>query len=340
MHALVLTLLAACASAQPRPVYGPSSQPFSPFSPTPQSQPSSPFSPTPPPGGPGVSTAPVFGLPTGTTNQPLLPGTTNRALIPGTTAALLKGATVPEGPANLSGLVLMPTAYRGTGRETGVGVGLDFNAAYYIGRIYGKNDFAWTLEKTNYIDRIGQWFLTADGKMVVQSEGPWRPAVAVGAMGMFAFRDSPQPSIGQQSGTTVTANVQTSEQMGGVYLVATKRVLSKFILDLGYTEGDTSEMFGMLSEFLAPSALTLSGQVGRTAESEGMLFGGFIFQPKPSSTYSVEIIKPQGMVLNPTLVNLNLGSLLKLNFQLSLLTFHGGYDILGMIQFRYSQYPK
>jgi hypothetical protein len=328
MLATLLTLVAACASAQPRP--------YSPFS----QQPSSPFSQPPT----TASTAPVYGLAPGATGQALLPGTTYGALLPGTTnRALLAGTTAqprPEGPANLSGMVLMPTAYRGTNRDNSVGMGLDINAAYYIGRIYGKNNYPWTLEKTNYIDRIGQRLLTADGKMEIQSEGEYRPAVAVGAMGMFGFRDSPQPSIGQASGTTVTANVSTSQQMGAAYLVATKRFYKHFIGTLGYTEGDTSEIFGMLSEFLAPNALTLDGDAGRTAETDGMLFGGLLIQPKSTSVYGIEVIKPQGMVLNPTLINLNLGSLLHLNFQVSLLTFHGGYDILGMIQFRYSQYPK
>jgi hypothetical protein len=247
---------------------------------------------------------------------------------------------IPEPPASISGLVLMPTAYRGIGRDPNVGLGLDFNAAYYIGRLYGKNNFAWTLDKTNYIDRIGQWLLTADGKMQIQSEGDFRPAVAAGGMVVLAFRDAPQPSVGSTTGATVTANVKKSTQLGGVYLVASKRFEQHFMTSVGYTVGDLSEIFGLLTDFLTPNALTLENNPGRTASTDGMLFGGLLIQTSPTRIFAIELMKPQGMVLNPLLINLNLGTLLKLNFQLSYLTFQGGYDVLGMIQFRYSQFPR
>jgi hypothetical protein len=234
----------------------------------------------------------------------------------------------------------MPTAYRGTGRDPGVGLGLDFNAAYYIGRLYGKNTFSWTLDKTNYIDRIGQWMLIGDGKMVVQSEGEYRPALAVGAMGMFAFRDAPQPTVGAAAGPTVTANVKRSTQLGGVYVVGSKRFFDHLVTDIGYTQGDLSAIFPLLTEFLTPAALNLEGAPGRTAESDGMLFGGLLLQTSPTRVYAIEFMKPQGMVLDPLLINLNLGSLLKLNFQISYLTFKGGWDALGMIQFRFTQFPR
>jgi hypothetical protein len=44
--------------------------------------------------------------------------------------------------------------------------------------------------------------------------------------------------------------------------------------------------------------------------------------------------------MSPKLINLHLGTLLKLNFELSYLTFKGGWDMLGMFQFRYNYFPK
>src|SRR5208283_2574774 len=88
-------------------------------------------------------------------------------------------------PAAVSGVVLTPTAYRGLGHFNRPGLGLDFNGVYYIGRLYGKNSLPYTLDKTNYLDRIGFWLLSADGKMQLQSEGTWRPAMAEGAQGLL-----------------------------------------------------------------------------------------------------------------------------------------------------------
>ena len=98
----------------------------------------------------------------------------------------------------LSGIVLMPTAYRGTGTNE-IGPGLDINAAYIIGRLYGKNTYDWTLEKKDYLDRIGLWILSADGKLQVQTEGKYRPAVAAGVQGIFSFRDSSNPTLKTKS---------------------------------------------------------------------------------------------------------------------------------------------
>src|SRR3990167_7542347 len=94
----------------------------------------------------------------------------------------------------LSGILLTPTAYLGNQKE-GIGLGLDINASYYIGRLYGKNTLPWTTEKTNFIDRVGVWFLSADGKMQIQREGRFKPALAVGVDGTYTFRDAPQPSL-------------------------------------------------------------------------------------------------------------------------------------------------
>ncbi|NLO91443.1 MAG: hypothetical protein GX410_05565, partial [Elusimicrobia bacterium] len=89
-------------------------------------------------------------------------------------------------PVLLSGMVLMPTAYRSTGRNS-IGLNLDINAAYYIGRLYGKNSYTWTTNKKNYLDRIGLWVLSADAKMTVQTEQDWRNVMWLAPGGCFAI---------------------------------------------------------------------------------------------------------------------------------------------------------
>ncbi|MFI5347259.1 MAG: hypothetical protein ACHQ51_12875 [Elusimicrobiota bacterium] len=98
-------------------------------------------------------------------------------------------------PTAVSGLILTPTAFRGVGKFNTPGLGLDINATYFIGRLYGKNNYAAAPTHTDYLDRLGVWLMTVDGKMQIQSDGEWRPAVAVGGQTTFMFRDAPQPSI-------------------------------------------------------------------------------------------------------------------------------------------------
>lgn len=242
-------------------------------------------------------------------------------------------------PIPLSGMVLMPTAYRGNGRNT-LGLGLDFNAAYYIGRLYGKNTLDWTMQKTNYMDRVGIWLLTADAKMTVQTETAWRPALAAGVQGTYSLRDAPSPTLNPTAAPTLTVSVNRTNALGAAYLVLTKRLHRKFITSAGYMEGNAVDQISHLSEFLSKDALRFSGYPETGATSRNMLFAGFIWLPSPTYPISAEILIPQGAPAGPKLINLHLGRLLKLNFELSLLTFKGGWDLLGMFQFRYSYFPK
>ncbi|HBE88763.1 MAG TPA: hypothetical protein DDW67_06440 [Elusimicrobia bacterium] len=243
----------------------------------------------------------------------------------------------PTAAVPISGIVLTPTAYRGRGRNE-IGLGLDFNAAYYIGRLYGKNSFNWTLEKKNYIDRLGVWFITADGKMLIQTEDAWRPAMAAGAQGTFAFRDSNQNPLNANV-QTVAVDDKNTNTYATAYLALTKHIHPKFMINAGYADGDLSKSIYMLSEFLSERALSLNGYTGREVPT-GAMFAGFIWLPRPNNPLAAEIIIPQGAPMSPKLINLQLGTMLKLNFQLSYLKFDGGWDLLGMFQFRYSHFPK
>ena len=238
-----------------------------------------------------------------------------------------------ESKAALGGIVLMPTAYRGHGKNS-IGLGLDFNAAYYIGRLYGNNNFFWA-QKTNYLDRVGLWLLSADAKMLIQTEGRWRPAVASGVQGIFKFRDAPQNSLT----FTVKASGKTTDTSANAYIVFTKRLHTKLILNAGYSDGDMPKIIYQLSEFLSKEAFHQSGKPDPVIPTE-MIFGGLLWLPKPNSPLGVEIMIPQGAPQSPKLFNFHLGTLLKMNFEISYLTFKNGWDLLGMFQYRYSYFPK
>jgi len=86
--------------------------------------------------------------------------------------------------------------------------------------------------------------------------------------------------------------------------------------------------------------LTRSGHPGKKVEPTNVYFASGILFPKSFYPVKVEYMKFAPAPLSPYLVNLRIGSLLRLNFDISYLKFKGGYDILGMFSFRYSLYPK
>jgi hypothetical protein len=263
---------------------------------------------------------------------------------PAVSTTTAKAAPKPSLPVHtpLSGIVMMPTAYRGSGANNAIGLGLDFDAAYYIGRLYGKNSYSWTVDKKNYLDRIGLWLLSADGKMQVQTEGDWRPAMAAGVQGILMFRDSPQPSL-NSPGVSTKINSKTSDSYANAYVVLTKKLSRKFLVSAGYSDGDMPKVMYNLSEYLSNTAINTT--YGRPTSDPvniptGMLFGGLMWLPKPDSPIGLEVMLPQGAPLSPKLFNLHLGTLLKLNFEISYLAYKGGWDALGMFNFRYNYLPK
>ncbi len=254
----------------------------------------------------------------------------------GQTAAEKLEALKKAPPVSVSAVVMTPTAYRGVNQNNRPGLGLDFNAVYFIGRLYGKNSVS--LEDTNYLDRIGVWFLDVDGKMQLQSETKWRPALSVGARGIFTFRDAPQPSI-NRPGVTITVSNDTTRALSDGYIVMSKKtygVMSSF----GIAQGDAGDRLGLLSEFMTPTYLPFIGHPNTEAKSRTVVFGSLLYMPKPNMPLGVEILKPNGMVLNPILINFKIGYWLKLNFDIAYLTFDGGWDMLGIFQFRFTQFPR
>lgn len=236
----------------------------------------------------------------------------------------------------LSGVVLTPTAYDSKGADELRPV-LDINLAYYIGRIYGKNTYDWTTEGKKYLDRIGLWILGADGKLILQTETKWRPAMASGVQGAFIFRDSSEPQLDEDDADTAV-DTDKSDTIASAFIVFTKKIKEKFILNAGYSYGTYGNFLPQLSEFLTPEALAMSGKTGN-AKSTGFIFGGLIFLLKADYPLSAEILIPQNAALNPKLINFRFGKIARMSFQLSYLFYEGGWDLLGCIQFRLNVLP-
>ncbi len=248
--------------------------------------------------------------------------------------------TIVTPPVAVSGLILTPTAYRGLGHYNTPGLGLDFNAAYYIGRLYGKNSYSQAPAQTNYLDRIGLWLLEADGKMQIQSETDWRPAMAVGAQGILMFHDAPQPNVNTPTVQT-TVSQQAVQELGDAYVVASKE-FHKVRTSAGIMEGTIGDLPENLTEFLTPEDLQYykGAPPGTMSQTRTVPFMNMFYLVKPDYPIGFEIMKFSGAAGSPTLINMKVGRALKLNFDLGLLTFQGGYDLLGLIQFRFNEFPN
>ncbi|MFH2202891.1 MAG: hypothetical protein ABIJ96_07240 [Elusimicrobiota bacterium] len=264
----------------------------------------------------------------------LLPGL--QSATTGMTGAQKLEALKKAPPVSVSAVVMTPTAYRGVNQSNRPGLGLDFNAVYFIGRLYGKNSL--TLQETNYLDRIGVWFLSVDGKMQLQSETRWRPAMSVGGRGIFTFRDAPQPAL-STPGVTVNVSNDTTRALAEGYLVLTKKIFGVHS-SVGFSQGSAGDRIGLISEFMTPTFLPFAGHANQEAKSSTVLFASLLYLPTPSQPLAVEFLKPNGMVLNPILINFKIGYFLKLNFDIAYLKFDGGWDMLGMFQFRFTQFPR
>jgi hypothetical protein len=243
-------------------------------------------------------------------------------------------------PTAVSGVLLTPTAWRGAGRFENPGLALDINAAYFIGRIYGKTSYPDAPRKTNYIDRIGLWTLTADGKMQIQSESSIRPAMAVGGQAMLMFRDSPQPTV-TTPGVSVKIDRKNTKILTDGYFVASKKFW-KLRTSAGIMAGTIGELPANMSEFLTPEALKFYNRdtAGTIVTSRTVPFASLFYLIKPDYPIGFEIMKFNGAARKPILVNMRVGRFLKLNFDLAVLKYQGGYDLLGLFQFRYNHFPK
>lgn len=251
---------------------------------------------------------------------------------------------VPLPPAALSGIILTPTAYRGLAQTNAPGLGLDFNAVYIIGRLYGKNSYPEATTHTNYLDRVGVWLMGVDGKMQLQSEGTVRPAMSVGTQGYFLFRDSPQPAV-TSNGTTPTVTVNASEKstqlLSDAYWVASKK-FGPVRASAGVMQGNLGYAMTQFSDLLSPDALHYYDNYPTFPEdySHTIPFVSLLTLPKPAYPLAVEAMKLNGAPGNPILIDFKVGYFLHLNFDLGYLKFNNGWDWLGLLQFRFNEFPR
>ncbi len=243
-------------------------------------------------------------------------------------------------PTAVGGVLLTPTAWRGAGRFENPGLALDINAAYFIGRLYGKTSYPDAPRKTNYIDRIGLWSLIVDGKMQIQSEAKYRPAVAVGGQATLPFRDSPQPTV-PAPGVSVKIDTKSTKILTDGYFVASKK-FGPIRTSAGMMQGTIGNLAANMSEYLTPEAIKfyLRDNTGTQVVSRTVPFVSAFYLIKPDYPIGVEIMKFNGAARKPILINFKLGRFLKLNFDLAYLRYQGGYDVLGFFQFRYNHFPK
>lgn len=257
------------------------------------------------------------------------------------TASMGTLAGGPRKPLNVSGLILTPTAWRGTGYYTDPGLSLDINAVYLIGRLYGRNSFSDVTPHTNYLDQLGVWLLTADGKMQVAKEERYTPATSFGVQATALLRQTPQPQAGSAAGTSFSVNANPNSQFLTDYYGVVSKKIGPVRSSLGLMEGDFGDAVSQFSEFLNPQNLAFEGiPGGAEVKSNTMPFANIFFTPKPEHQLGVEAIKFNGALLDPWLIDLKAGYFLKLDFNIGYLHFNGGYDVLGLIQFRYTLYPR
>jgi hypothetical protein len=107
-------------------------------------------------------------------------------------------------------------------------------------------------------------------------------------------------------------------------------------------QGNIGDLVASLSEFLTPEALRFYNHEpnGTLVSSRSVPFGSVLYLLKPDYPIGVEVMKFNGSPANPILINFKLGRFLHLNFDLGLLKFSGGYDLLGLFQFRFNQFPR
>jgi hypothetical protein len=110
----------------------------------------------------------------------------------------------------------------------------------------------------------------------------------------------------------------------------------------GIMQGSIGDAVANFSEFLTPDALRFFAghNGGQEVHSRTMPFANILLLPKPQYPLAIEWVKYDGAPLHPILINLKIGYFLHTNFDVGILKFDGGYDVLGYLQFRYNQFPN
>ena len=157
---------------------------------------------------------------------------------------------------------------------------------------------------------------------------------------MLLFRDSPQPTV-TAPGVSVKIDTKNTKILTDGYFVVSKK-LGPMRTSVGVMNGTIGNLAQNLSEFLTPEAMKfyLRDNSGTQVVSRTVPFISTFYLLKPDFPIGVEVMKFNGAARKPILINMKLGRFLKMNFDLALLKYQGGYDLLGVFQFRYNHFPK
>ncbi|MFI5347260.1 MAG: hypothetical protein ACHQ51_12880 [Elusimicrobiota bacterium] len=142
----------------------------------------------------------------------------------------------------------------------------------------------------------------------------------------------------------MVVNAKTTQLLTDAYIVASKN-LHGLRTSVGVMQGNFGSLPGNLSEYLTPAALEFYKQTSNYTPVGNVIgktvpFASMFYMVKPDYPVGFEIMKFDGAYENPILIDMKIGRLLKLNFDVAVLKFQGGYDVLGLFQFRYNQYPS
>ncbi|MBI4248946.1 MAG: hypothetical protein HY611_05540 [Elusimicrobia bacterium] len=106
-------------------------------------------------------------------------------------------------------------------------------------------------------------------------------------------------------------------------------------------QGNHGDMIAHFSEFMAPDGLGFfAGRTGSIASSRSVPFASLLLLPKPQYPLAVEVMKFNGAPLSPIMINFKIGYFLKMNFDIAVLKFDGGYGVLGLLRFRCNHFPR
>ncbi|MEK6543854.1 MAG: hypothetical protein AABZ44_05410 [Elusimicrobiota bacterium] len=237
-----------------------------------------------------------------------------------------------------SGTVLTPSAYRKiplyydsqySSTKKLLPVNVDITTTYYIGRLYGYNKLdELTTRRRELFSRLGAWFLQLEGKAILEAEGTYLPQLAVGAEGSYMLKDTKAPGVSNPTFAFNLEQKDTSRAFHGLFLVASKD-WGWLQTGVGWIEGDAPSKLIYLTEFLNNESKSDKGYFVNTRLKITRRFA-----------LSAEYLKPLQSVGAPWLLNLQLGNLLRANFDLAYLRYNRGYDILAHLNFRYTLYPS
>jgi hypothetical protein len=234
-------------------------------------------------------------------------------------------------------MALLPTAYSNRLDRTD-GFNLDLLFSYYIGSIAEKASGA----DIEWLNPLRTWMFTGDAKYGWLAESGSRPAVASGYLNTLLLQGGAPSSTGSSSGGLKF----TTQSLGSVYTVVSKKVGSRSAVHLGALRGNLRDAlkFGGFFRRILPNGnhpdllpLFASGlEDVRGDSTPNAVYTGWDL-PFLGSQWRFELLKPFPMAREPILFNTRIDRLF--SFNLAYERWQGGYAVLGYFNFRFTLVP-